>query len=78
MCRWLGRWWRKRQRNRDRQRLFPLLRDQRDPLAGARAIHLHIATARAWRYTEEWADEAVEGEGKSQAHPRSTEEPRAS
>jgi hypothetical protein len=78
MCRWLGRWWRKRQRDRDRQRLFPLLRGQRDPLAGARAIRLHIATARAWRYTEEWAGEAMTGEERLPSPPRPTEEPRAS
>jgi hypothetical protein len=61
MFRWVGQWWHKRQRDIDRQCLFPVIRQgQRDPVVGDRAIRLHVRSAPAWRYPEEWAGEPVE------------------
>lgn len=59
-ARW-GRWRRKRQRNIDRGILFPAIRAQQQTWEeGTILILRHVANAEAWRFPDEYPDEALE------------------
>lgn len=57
----LTRWFRRRQRQMDREVLFPAIRAlQKTQAQGDETIAAHIAVDPAWRFGEEYAQELLE------------------